>query len=253
MEIKGKVALVTGGAIRVGKAITLMLAQEGAHVVVNYNTSAGPAQETAAAVRAHGVEALPVQCDVSDLAAVQAMVAQVEAHFGGVDILVNAASLFGKINVPPADLAKDIEMWRKVTRVAIDGAFYVSSLLAPGMLARGGGAIVNLVDLSVANPWPGYTAHAVGKAGLLALTRQLALELAPTVRVNAVAPGSVLPPPGYSDAQVAALASRTLLGRWGSPADVAHAVRFLLEADFITGEVLYVDGGEHRAQYKRRS
>ena len=114
-------------------------------------------------------------------------------------------------------------------------------------------AIVNLVDLSVWNPWPSFTAHAVGKAGLLALTQQLALELAPTIRVNAVAPGPVLPPPDSSDSQNAALAARTLLERWGSPEDVAGAVRYLVEADYVTGATLHVDGGEHLAQYKRRA
>lgn len=250
MEIQGKVALVTGGAIRVGKAITLALARAGAHVVVNYNTSAGEAQETVAEAEALGVQGLPVQCDVSNFVAVQAMVQQVTDQFGGVDVLVNAASLFGKIQVPSTDLEKDLETWHKVTRISIDGAFYVSTLLAPGMLARGGGAIVNIVDLSVWNPWPGFTAHAVGKAGLLALTQQLALELAPAVRVNAVAPGPVLPPPGHSEAQKATIARRTLLERWGSPDDVGHAVRFLVEADYVTGETIYVDGGEHCGQYK---
>jgi 3-oxoacyl-[acyl-carrier protein] reductase/pteridine reductase len=252
MEIRGKVALVTGGAIRVGKAITLALAGAGANVVVNYNTSAGEAQATVAEAEALGVHGLAVQCDVSNLAAVQAMVRQVTDRFGGVDILVNAASLFGKIQVPSTDLEKDLETWHKVTRISIDGAFYVSTLLAPGMLARGGGAIVNIVDLSVWNPWPGFTAHAVGKAGLMALTQQLALELAPTVRVNAVAPGPILPPPGRSEAQKATIVGRTLLERWGSPNDVGHAVRFLVEADYVTGETIYVDGGEHFGRYKSR-
>ena len=252
MDLQGKVALVTGGAVRVGKAITLMLAHAGAHVVVNYNTSAGGAQATVAEAQAAGIDALGVQCDVSDFGAVQAMVRQVQDRFGGVDILVNAASLFGRIKVPSEDLAQDLETWHRVTRISIDGAFYVSSLLAPSMLARGGGAIVNIVDLSVWTPWRGFTAHAVGKAGLLALTQQLALELAPTIRVNAVAPGTVLPPPGAGEAQQAAMAERTLLGRLGTPADVADAVRYLIEADYVTGTVVRVDGGEHLAQYKPR-
>lgn len=252
MEIRGKVALVTGGAVRVGKAITLMLAQAGAHVVVNYNTSAGPAQATLSEAKASGVDALAVQCDVSDFGAVESMAREVHARFGGVDILVNAASLFGKIKVPSDDTAKDLATWHKVTRISIDGAYYVSSLLAPAMLARGGGAIVNIVDLSVWAPWRGFTAHAVGKAGLLALTQQLALELAPTIRVNAVAPGTVLPPDGSGAAQQAAMAERTLLGHLGTPADVAGAVRYLIEADYVTGMVVRVDGGEHLAQYKPR-
>lgn len=249
MNIRGKVALVTGGAVRVGKAITLMLASAGAHVVVNYHSSAGSAQQTLAEVQALGVEGLAVQCDVSDLAAVQAMTQQVVERFGGVDILVNGASFFGKVTIP----THDVDTWQRVTRTSIDGAFYVSNALAPLMLARGGGAIVNIVDLSAWNPWPNFAAHGVGKAGLLALTQQLAMELAPTIRVNAVAPGAVLPPPDFSQSQIAALAARTLLDRWGSPEDVAGAVRYLIEADYVTGATLHVDGGEHLAQYKRRS
>lgn len=248
MNIQGKVALVTGGAARVGKAVTLMLARAGAHVAIDYHSSADEAQETQAQAQASGVEALAIQCDVSDLTAVREMTQQVIDHFGGVDILVNGASYFGRITLPTFDL----DMWHKVTRISIDGAFYVSNALATSMLQRGGGVIVNLVDLSAWSPWPGFTAHAVGKAGLLALTHQLAMELAPTIRVNAVAPGPVLPPPDSSDSQIAALAARTLLERWGSPEDVAGAVRYLIEADYVTGATLHVDGGEHLAQYKRR-
>ena len=249
MNIQGKVALITGGAVRVGKAITLMLARAGAHVVINYHTSASAAHETLAQAQALGVDALAIRCDVADLTAVQAMTHQVQDRFGGVDILVNGAGIFRKITLPTDDL----DAWRTVTRTSIDGAFYVSNALAPAMLGRGGGVIVNIVDLSVWSPWPSFTAHAVGKAGLLALTQQLALELAPTIRVNAVAPGPVLPPPNSNDSQNAALAARTLLERWGSPEDVAGAVRYLVEADYVTGAMLHVDGGEHLAQYKRRA
>ncbi|MBK8048082.1 MAG: SDR family oxidoreductase [Anaerolineales bacterium] len=249
MKLQGKVALVTGGAVRIGKAITLMLAQAGAHVVVNYHSSAVEAEATMAEAQALGVEALAVKCDVADWEAVQAMAHQVTARWGGVDVLVNSAGYFGKITVPTDDL----ETWRRVTRISIDGAFYVTNALAPAMLSRGGGAIVNIVDLSAWTPWPGFTAHAVGKAGLLALTHQLALELAPSIRVNAVAPGPVMPPPNTSDSQNATIAARTLLNRWGSGEDVAGAVRYLIEAEYVTGETLFVDGGEHLAQYKRRS
>jgi NAD(P)-dependent dehydrogenase (short-subunit alcohol dehydrogenase family) len=118
------------------------------------------------------------------------------------------------------------------------------------MLQQGEGAIVNILDLSAWEPWPDFAAHSVGKAGLLALTKQLALELAPAVRVNAVAPGPVLPPPDYSAAQAARLAQKTLLGRWGRPEDVAQAVMYLVEADYITGEVIVVDGGQRFGHQK---
>lgn len=240
MNLQNKCALVTGGAHRVGKAITLMLAAQGANVVVNYNASAGAARETVAEAQALGVDALAIQCDVSDWGAVQQMATQIEERFGGVDVIVNGASLFDKTTIP----TNDLDTWHRVTRISIDGAFYVCNRLIPTMLARGGGAIVSIIDLSVWQAWHNFTAHAVGKAGLLALTRQLALELAPTIRVNAVAPGPVLPPPGSDEKQIARGAKRTLLQRWGSPDDVARAVLYLIEADFVTGDVLTVDGGE---------
>jgi 3-oxoacyl-[acyl-carrier protein] reductase/pteridine reductase len=112
------------------------------------------------------------------------------------------------------------------------------------MQARGGGVIVNVIDLSAWQPWHHFTAHAVGKAGMLALTRQLALELAPSIRVNALASGPVLPPDNHPQASIDRAAARTLLKRWGTPADAANAVRYLIEADFATGSVLVVDGGE---------
>ena len=246
MELRGKSALVTGGAHRVGKAITLMLARAGANVAVNYFSSAQAAQETIAEVEALGVQGRAIQCDVSDYDQVVAMTDTITQAFGGVDIIVHRASLFDTISVPPDDL----DTWRRVTRISIDGAFYVCNLLAPGMLARGGGAIVNIVDLSAWEPWPKFTAHAVGKAGLLALTKQLALELAPTVRVNAVAPGPVLPPPDYNEKSAQAAAQRTLLKRWGTPEDVAQAVRYLIEADYVTADVITVDGGERYGHRK---
>jgi NAD(P)-dependent dehydrogenase (short-subunit alcohol dehydrogenase family) len=247
MEITGKTALVTGGAHRVGKSIALMLAGRGANVVVNYHRSAEAAEQTVAEIEARGVQALALQADVAELEQVEAMARAALARFQSVDIVVNSADLLEQTPFP----MEDVEVWRRVTQVAIDGAFYVCNALAPAMLARGHGVIVNLVDLSAFLPWPRFTAHAVAKAGLLALTRQLALELAPTVRVNAVAPGPVLPSPHHDEARIAASARKTLLQRVGSPEDVAHAVRYLIEAEYVTGEVMMVDGGESIAYYKR--
>lgn len=248
METKGKTALITGGAHRVGKAITLALARAGANVVINYNRSADAAEATATEARALGVEALPVQADVADCRQVSEMVAAAQERFGGVDILVNSASLFEKMPFPTDDLS----VWRRVIGIALDGAFYCANAIAPMMLPQREGVIVNIVDLSAWQPWHGFTAHSVAKAGLLALTRQMALELAPAVRVNAVAPGPVLPPPGYDEAQRAAIANRTLLRRWGSAEDVAGAVMFLVGADYVTAEVIVVDGGERYGPGQRQ-
>jgi NAD(P)-dependent dehydrogenase (short-subunit alcohol dehydrogenase family) len=246
VETRGKTALITGGAHRVGKAITLALAQGGANVVINYHSSAGPAQETAAEAQASGVEALPFQADVTDPAQVEAMVAAAFQRFGAVDILINSASLWQRTPFPTPDLTE----WHRVTRILINGSFYCANAVAPRMQAREEGAIVNIIDLSVWQAWPGFTAHAVGKTALWALTRQLALELAPAVQVNAVAPGPVLPPPGSSEDEIARIARRTLKNRWGTPADVSDAVLFLVQADYITGEVIVVDGGERYGQHK---
>ena len=245
-KIAGKTALVTGGARRVGKAIALALARDGANVVINYHSSAGPAEETAAEVRALGVGALPVQANVADLDQVNAMVAAALDRFGAVDILVNSASLWRKTPFPMQDLTD----WHRVTGILINGPFYCANALAPMMLERGGGAIINIVDLAAWTPWADFIAHSVGKAALLALTRQLALELAPAVRVNAVAPGPVLPPPDYDQERLAQVAGRTLLNRWGEVQDLVDAVLFLIQASYITGEVIVVDGGERYGHLK---
>jgi NAD(P)-dependent dehydrogenase (short-subunit alcohol dehydrogenase family) len=239
--------LVTGGAHRVGKAITMTLARAGANVVVNYYSSDKAAQETVGEAQALGVGALAVQADVADLDQVRGLVAAAADRFGAVDILVNSASIWQKTPMPLGDFAG----WHRVLGVVLHGSIYLADAVAPMMQARGEGAIVNIVDMSVWKPFPGYIAHGVGKAGLLALTRQLAVELAPAVNVNAVAPGPILPPPNYSQELMARVAGRTLKKRWGSVQDVANAVRFLVEADYITGEVIMVDGGERIARPTR--
>ena len=243
MKIEGRTALVTGGAHRVGKAITMTLARAGANVVVNYYSSDAAALETVGEAKALGVDALAVQADVGDLEQVRSLVAAAVDRFGAVDILVNSASIWQKTPMPMGDFSD----WHRVLGVLLNGSMYLADAVAPLMQERGEGEMVNIVDLSAWKPFAGYIAHSVGKSGLLALTRQLALELAPAVNVNAVAPGPVLPPPDYSDQEIARVADRTLKRRWGSAQDVADAVRFLVEADYITGEVIVVDGGERLA------
>lgn len=243
MEIRGKTAIVTGGAVRVGKEISLMLARSGANVVINYHSSGLEAEETAQQARTFGVDALPVQADVSDYAQVQQMARAIETRFGGVDIIVNSASHFAKTPLLRDEPANH-EAWQRVTRVLIDGPWFVCNALVPGMLERGGGVVINISDLAAIEPWRGFAAHGAGKAALVAFTKQLALELAPKVRANAIAPGYVMPPPNHDEKRVAAAAERTLMGEIGKPEDVALAAKYLIEADFVTGELLVVDGGE---------
>ncbi|MDJ0752700.1 MAG: SDR family oxidoreductase [Ardenticatenaceae bacterium] len=243
MNLNGKTALITGGAHRVGREITLALAAAGANVVINYNRSADAAEETADAAREVGVGALPIQCDVADAEQVGIMVAAANAQFGGVDILINSASLFKPTPLPTADFSD----WHRVFDISVHGAWYCANAVAPYMLEQGEGAIINIVDGSAWQPYPNFAAHGVGKAALMALTRQLALELAPAVRVNAVSPGPVLPPPDFSEKEIAEVAAGTLLKRWGTPADVSEAVLFLLRASYITADVIMVDAGEQYA------
>jgi pteridine reductase len=240
MNPQGKTALVTGGAVRVGRALTLALARCGANVVVHYNNSAGPAEETAAEARALGVAALTVQADIGDPQGIESMVRVIEAKFGGVDILVNSASPFIRKGLHETTLAD----WHFVLGALLDGPFLLSQAFAPGMTARGAGLIVNILDQAAFGPFPSYLAHSVGKHGLLGLTRNLAVALAPSVRVNAIAPGPVLPPPGYTVEQNDRIAEKTLLQRWGSPDDVVKALLYLIDAEYVTGDVLFVDGGE---------
>jgi len=247
MQLKGKTALVTGGAHRVGRAISLAFARAGANVVVNYHSSSTEALATSAEIEALGVGAMPFQADVSDAQQVKAMVNAANARFGGVDILVNSASIFIQTPIP----TEDFSLWHKVTSILLDGSFYCSNAVAPSMLEKGEGAIIFIIDLSAWEPWPNFAAHSVGKAAMLALSRQLALEFAPSVRVNAVAPGPVLPPVDYSPKKIERTAKKTLLNRWGSAEDVADAVIFLAQADYITGEVIAVDGGERFGHRKK--
>ena len=246
MDLTGRTALVTGGARRVGRATILALAEAGANVVINYNSAVDTAEEVAAEARAFGVEVLTAQADVSEYDQVEKMAQKALSKFGCVDILVNNASRFKPSPFPTDDIAS----WKKTTGILIDGPFYCTNLFAPGMLDKGYGVIINIVDLSIYESWPRFGAHVVGKSALLAFTRQMALELGPTVRSNAIAPGPVLPPPDYSPEKIQRTASKTLLNRWGSPKDVTRTVLFLIESDYITGEVIVVDAGERYGHRK---
>ena len=238
MELHDKVAVVTGGAHRVGKVIALALAEAGANIVVHYHQS-GEAEATLAEIRAHGVRALGVAADLGQPAGAGAIFDAAEREFGGVDVLVNSAATFQRADV----LTIGPEEWQQTLNVNLNAPFFCAQRAARSMLARGGGAIINMADLSGRQGWPRYPAHSVSKAGLLMLTRVLAKALAPTVRVNAIAAGPVIKPPDWDEARWNAVGSRTLLKRAGSGYDVARTVLFLLQEDYMTGAIVVVDGG----------
>lgn len=239
MSAAGKTALVTGGAIRVGRAIALALAGAGTRVGITYRSSAREAEVTVAELRALGAAACAVRCDQRDPDQVTAAAAAVEAALGPVDILVNSAAVFRRTPLPEATL----EDWDEHLEVNLRGPWLFARALGPAMKERGGGTIVNLVDIAGDRPYVAYLPYSVSKAGLAALTRGLARALAPEVRVNAVAIGTVLWPEGFPEEQAAATLRRTPLGRSGTPEDVAGAVLYLVEAPFVTGAILPVDGG----------
>ena len=238
MRLKDKVALITGAAHRVGKAIAVGLAHRGSNIVLNYHSSGEAAQQTQTELEALGVKVLPIQADITNQLAVEAMVAKAVDHFGHIDILVNSAGNYKETPFPESSVAD----WDAVMDTNLRAAFVCARTVTPHLLKREEGLIVNIADLSAFGPcWPNFLAHSVSKAGLLSLTQFLAVELSPTIRVNAVAPGPVIP---MSDDDVDAVAQKTLVKRWGSGSHVAQAVVFLAENDYICGEVIRVDGGQ---------
>lgn len=239
MDLNGKVALVTGGAHRVGRGLCLALARAGADVVVNYFRSAEAAERTVAEIAALGRRAIAVHGDVALKAEADALIRRTADTFGRLDVLVNSASTFETAPL----LAIDEAQWDRVLAVNLKGPFLLSQSATPLLRRDGGGVIVNIADLSAFQPWPSYAHHSVSKAGLVHLTRVLALALAPDIRVNCIAPGTVLPPEGYTEDQVLESIEKAPLKKLGSPDDVARALLYLVESDFVTGDVVVVDGG----------
>ena len=226
--LDGKVALVTGGAKRVGRAIVEELARAGCRVVIHYN---GSADDAHALERSLGSAASLVQGDLRD----RATAARLVAAAGALDILVNSAA--GYARTPLATMSDDA--WDDMLAL---------NVAAPMRLMReaaraGASAIVNLVDVAAWQPWANWSAYATSKAALLHLSRCLALELAPRTRVNCVAPGTVIFPDDWDEARRAQQLAKVPLGRAGEPADVARVVRFLCEEDYLTGACIPVDGG----------
>jgi pteridine reductase len=242
IELKGKVALVTGSARRVGRAIALELARQGMNQIVHHAHSDHDAEETASAVRALGVDAIIVKADLRQPADVLRLFETIRQHFGRLDLLVNSASNFKTGSI----LDISIEEWREVLDVNLTAPFLCCQHAARLMRESGvGGSIINIVDLSAFRPWKTYPHHSVSKAGLMALTEVLALSLGPDIRVNAIAPGPVLRDEGNSPEQWERIGQSLPLGHTGDPLDVAQAVVFLASQPFITGVTLRVDGGKY--------
>jgi pteridine reductase len=237
------VVLITGAARRVGAEIARTLHTAGASVVLHYRASVHEAEALAVELNARREKsALAVRRNLGDIAVLPVLIEEIVQHFGRLDALVNNASSFYPTPVGGIDEAA----WDDLIGSNLKGPLFLSQAAAP-YLARTGGCIVNITDIHAERPLKGYPLYCAAKAGLLGLTRALALELAPAVRVNAVAPGVIEWPENDSDfpvAERAAIIDHTLLKRVGSPADIARTVKFLIfDAPYITGQVINVDGG----------
>jgi NAD(P)-dependent dehydrogenase (short-subunit alcohol dehydrogenase family) len=240
MDIEGKVALVTGAAKRVGRCIALALAERGAELVIHYHGSEREAHEVVALAKKAGGKPIAVRADLSVSAEIRGMVDAAMRAFGRIEILVNSAAIFSRtpfLEVTEGD-------WERFLRVNLTAPFLLCRLVGEIMARQGRGVILNLADIAGAKAWADYVPYSVSKAGVLALTTGLARALAPDVRVNAIAPGTVLLPDGSDAAERERAVGRVPLKRLGSPEDIARAALYLIESDFVTGEVLTVDGGQ---------
>jgi pteridine reductase len=239
MQLHGRVALVTGAGRRLGRAMAQALADRGMTLAIHHHASAKGARELEAQVRQQGGKAARFEADLTDAAAARALPERVAAQFGRLDVLVNSAAVMHRLKLEETTP----EQWDATHALNLRAVFFCTQGAAPALRAAKG-KVVNLADLAGLEPWPGFVAHSVSKAGVVMLTKVLALSLAPDVTVNAIAPGAVLVPEDYSAEERERLARSTPLRRLGSPADVIAALLYLLEGgDFVTGEILVVDGG----------
>jgi NAD(P)-dependent dehydrogenase (short-subunit alcohol dehydrogenase family) len=243
VDPKGKVALITGGA-RIGQAVAQALAARGCALAMTYRASSNAAEAAASAARAAGVRAITIRADAIDEAQIRAAVEEAARTLGRLDILINMASTYVRT---PAPTVAD---WTAALDANARSAFLFSHHAAPLMKAGGGGRIINMSDwlvLSRRPRYPGYTPYYASKAAVAALTESMALDLAPAILVNSIAPGPILAPPDLSPDELAEVMHATPLARWGGAEEIAKAALFLIETDFVTGESIRVDGGRHLA------
>lgn len=245
-NLKGKTALITGAAKRIGRETALTLADQGINIVIHFNRSGTESRRLAEELQQKGVKAWTIQADFRRPDEYQTLVERSRELAGGLDILINNASIF-----PPGKLA-DLNWSGLCANMEVNSwvPFILSRAFAEGI---SGGKIVNLHDSRLKGYDWTHVGYILSKHVLAALTRMMALEFAPNITVNAVAPGLILPPPGKDESYLQSLIHTVPLQRHGDPQDIADAIAFLVRSDFITGEVIYVDGGRHLHEYSDRS
>lgn len=232
------VALVTGGARRLGRAIAVKFAHEGFNIALHYHRSSEDARGTADDIRHCGVDVALIQGDLASVACAERVVAEAAATWGRLDVLINNAAAFFPTPIGSVTEAQ----WNTLLDTNLKGPFFCAQAAALAM--REGGVIINIADTGIDIAWRGYVPYLISKAGVAQMTYGLAKELAPTIRVNAVAPGPILLPDEHSPAERERAARHTLLKRIGGVEAITEAVWYLARADFVTGVVLPVDGGQ---------
>lgn len=240
MKLEGRVALVTGAGIRVGRALAIALGRERMRVAVHYHASSDGAKETAREIESAGGEAGLFDGDLTSHRGPSELVEKVATKFGSLAVVVNSAAVMERTPVG----AVTPEIWDSIFALNLRAPFLISQAAAP-IMKKEGGAIVNIADLAAFESWPAYIPHSISKAAIVKMTSALARVLAPEIRVNAIAPGAVLLPDDWEDESGERLIETTPLQRLGSPDDVVDALLYLLKSDFVTGETIIVDGGRH--------
>lgn len=239
-ELGGRVALVTGAGRRVGRTLAVALGARRMHVIVHYHASSEGAEETARLVTRAGGSAEVMRADLGIVTEAERLITDVVTVRGGLDLLVNSAAMM--LRTPFGETAA--ADWDAMFALNVRATYFLSQRAVPSLRAARGN-IINIADLAAFETWPAYVPHGITKAAVVQMTRALARVLAPEVRVNAIAPGVVLLPEGWSEADAEHLRGTTPLRRLGSPEDVARAMLYLLDAEYVTGEVITVDGGRH--------
>jgi len=236
MDLKGKVILITGGAIRLGRAITLEMLSVGAKVYCHYNQSEAAAQE----LKHQYPQIELIRGDLKQIITIKSIIGQILEHTGTIDVLINNAAVF--IRSPLGTVTEEI--WENLFTLNLRAGFFLAQEIGPLMKQKGSGKIINIADTSALKPFPSFIPYSLTKSGMISLTKGLAKTLAPEVQVNAINPGPVLLPEYYTENDRLRSIEKTLLQREGEPKDIAEAVKFLLiDGDYITGSTIAVDGG----------
>ncbi|QDV50929.1 SDR family oxidoreductase [Gimesia fumaroli] len=241
MNLEGKVAVITGSAVRIGRSMALALAEAGCDLCIHYLTSEQEANQTCADIKQLGRRAIAVSADLSaPLQAASEIIDATVAEFGKVDILINSASVFENKSLRTSTEHD----WDSHFDINLKAPYFLCQRFAAAIQPGQSGQIVNIVDWRALRAGVGHLPYRITKAGLVTLTECLSLELAPEVQVNAIAPGAILPPPGQDASYLESRAEKVPLKRAGNPQEICDALLYLLRSDFVTGEVLTVSGGE---------